>query len=111
MQVIIARGGPRPDFAISAAVVTVAGVAIDCAARQGDSQQVIDIRRQEGVAQEGVAQEGGSGYQLASVRIPPRHYVEVESESSRDGSDEPGTEREAQPLDPRQVEVTIWPAI
>lgn len=106
MQVIIAGSGPRPDFAISAAVVTVAGVAIDCAARQGDSQQVIDIRRQEGVAQ-----EGGSGYQLASVRIPPRHYVEVESESSHSAIDEPGTEREAQPLDPRQVEVTIWPAI
>jgi len=105
MQVRTMGQGPHPDLSIAEGIVTVAGVVIDCAARQGDSQQVIDIR-----CQEGTAQEGGGGYQLASVRIPPRQYQEVEGEPL-EGEEEPSTLREAQPLDPRQVEVTVWPAI
>lgn len=105
MQVRTMGQGPHPDFSIAEGVVTVAGVVIDCAERQGDSQTVIDIRQHQGAAQ-----EGGSGYQLASLRIPPRQYLEVEGEPAMEG-EEPDTTREAQPLDPRQVEVTIWPAI
>lgn len=104
MQVRTMGQGPHPDFSIAGGVVTVAGVAIDCAARQGDSQHVIDIRRESGSAQ-----EGGGGYQLASIRIPPRQYVEVEEEAPGEGA--PGTAREARPLDPHQVAVTVWPAV
>lgn len=105
MQVRTQGQGPHPDFSIAEGIVTVAGVVIDCAERQGDSQTVIDIRQHQGIAQ-----EGGSGYQLASIRIPPRRYVEVEGEP-QEGEEAPSATREAQPLDPRQVEVTIWPAI
>lgn len=105
MQVRTQGRGPHPDFSIAEGIVTVASVVIDCAERQGDSQTVIDIRQHQGIAQ-----EGGGGYQLASIRIPPRRYQEVEGEPL-EGEEEPSTLREAQPLDPRQVEVTIWPAI
>lgn len=106
MQVRTMGQGPHPDFSIAQGIVTVAGVAIDCAEHQADSQVVIDVRHKDGTAQ-----LGGDGYQIASVRIPPRRYVEVESEEGDDSEDEDGgTQREAQPLDPRQVEVTIWPA-
>ena len=105
MQVRTMGQGPHPDFSIAAGIVTVAGVVIDCAERQADSQQVIDVR-----SHNGSAQEGGNGYQLASVRIPPRTYVEHEAQETEGDETESGS-REAQPLDPRQVEVTIWPAI
>lgn len=108
MQVITAGSGPRPDFAVSGSVVSVAGVEIDTAARQADSQRVIDVRLVGGVAQ-----EGGDGYQLASVRIPPRRYVETEPDTQGDpaeGEEVTGS-REPVALDPRHVVVTIWPTV
>ncbi|ERS88849.1 hypothetical protein [Halomonas sp. PBN3] len=105
MQVRTMGQGPHPDFSIAEGIVTVCGVAIDCAEHQADSQVIVDVRQKDGIAQ-----LGGDGYQIASVRIPPRQYQEVEGEPM-EGEEEPSTLREAQPLDPRQVEVTIWPAI
>ncbi|QFT84486.1 hypothetical protein FIU88_05765 [Halomonas sp. THAF12] len=104
MQVITLGAGPHPDFSVSAALVTVAGVAIDAAARQTDQQEIIDIRLVDGVAQ-----EGGSGYQLASVRIPPRRYVETEPDPA-EGEEATGS-REPAALDPHHVAVTIWPTV
>lgn len=105
MQVRTVGQGPHPDFGISGSVVTVAGVEIDAAARQTDAQQIIDIRTSGGTAQ-----EGGSGYQLASIQIPPRRYVVTEGDATdEDGAD--GSSREATPLDTQQVKVTIWSAV
>lgn len=104
MQIIIAGSGPQPDVAINGADITVAGVTIDTAARQTDQQEVIDVRLVDGVAQ-----EGGSGYQLASIRIPPRRYVETEPDPAT-GEDATGT-REPVALDPHHVIVTLWPIV
>jgi len=105
MQVRTVGPGPHPDFGISAGIVTVAGVTIDTAARQADAQQVIDIRTAAGIAQ-----EGGSGYQLASIQIPPRRYV-VTEDAAADEEEADGGSREATPLDTQQVKVTIWSAV
>lgn len=102
MQIKTVGQGPHPDFSIAAAIVTVAGIAIDTEARQDEGQSVIDIRQSSGTAQ-----EGGEGYQLATIVIPPRDYELIESESEG----EEGGERKALPLDTRRVTVTIWPAV
>ena len=100
MQIKTVGQGPHPDFSIAAAIVTVAGIAIDTEARQDEGQSVIDIRQSSGTAQ-----EGGEGYQLATIVIPPRDYELIESEGEEDG------ERKALPLDTRRVTVTVWPAV
>lgn len=106
MQIKTIGQGPHPDFSVNDTAVTVAGVAIDVAARQGDAQEVIDVRTSGGVAQ-----EGGAGYQLATIVIPPRKYIQVEDEAATGMEGEDSTTREPVPLDTRRVQVTIWPAI
>lgn len=106
MQVKTVGQGPHPDFSINASIVTVAGIAIDAEARQGEGQSVIDIRQSGGVAQ-----EGGAGYQLATIVIPPREYIQVDDEAATGEEGEDSTTREPVPLDTRRVQVTIWPAI
>lgn len=106
MQVQTVGQGPHPDFSIAGNTVTVDGVAVDCEARQADSQTVIDIS-----SRDGNAAEGGGGYLLASVRIPPRHYELVDSADPAGEEDEQNTTREALPLNAGRVVVTIWPAI
>lgn len=107
MQVQTVGQGPHPDFSIAGSTVTVDGIAVDCDARQADAQIVIDIS-----SHNGKAQEGGGGYLLASIRIPPRQYTEVESHAPDDSPEgEQGATREAQPLNAGRVAVTVWPAI
>lgn len=96
-------GQPVADFSIAGALVTVAGVAIDCAARQQDVATVVEIR-----AGAAGAAEGGDGAYLAQIRIPARRYDEHEID------DEHGNLtvlRDALPLDPNAVEVTLWPTV
>lgn len=98
---------PVAEFSVSGTTVTVAGVEIDCAARQADSSTLIEIRRNDGVAE-----EGGSGAYLAHIEIPAKTYREEEVEGGGEGEDgeEHGTAKVADPLDPDAVIVTLWPA-
>lgn len=91
------------DFAVTGAVITVAGVVIDCEAREADASQTIEIRLHDGVAQ-----EGGEGALLAQIEIPARRYEDEEGPVGEDG--QPTLVRNPLPLDPNRVIVTLWPA-
>jgi len=102
MQIkLMQPGQPVADFAVSGAVVTVSGIAIDCAARQQDTAVTVEIR-----ANGGVTCEGGNGAYLAQIEIPARRYESI----SANGDDGQPTElRDPLPLDPNAVTVTLWP--
>ena len=96
-------GQPVADFSVNGSFVTVAGVTIDCAARQLDSSVTVEIRS----SASGI-HEAGDGAYLAQIEIPARRYTEVEEI----GEDEkPTILREAVALDPNAVSITLWPAI
>ncbi len=97
-------GQPVADFSVSGAVVTVAGVAIDCAARQGSSS--VNIAICGTVAN---ATEGGNGAYLAQIDIPPKRYITVAGPNDAQGN--PTSVQEAVPLDPNAVQVTLWPTV
>ncbi|MDY0349063.1 MAG: hypothetical protein RBR13_09585 [Tenuifilaceae bacterium] len=99
MRIQTVGAGPHPDFSKTGCVVTIAGVRIDCAARQTDSAEIIDLRDADGA---GRVVEGGGGYQVASIHIPPRVYVDA----PLDDGDE--AERRPVDLDPGTVLVTLW---
>lgn len=110
MQINLKQPGqPVADFSVSGAVVTVSGVAIDCATRQEDVAVTIEIRRNLGGPS-----EGGNGAYLAQIKIPSRRY-EITQVPGEEGEGEEGetaqpTElREPLPLDPNAVVVTLWP--
>jgi len=88
-------GQPVADFSINGTFVTIAGVAIDCEARQQDIDIVIEIR--------GTLV---SITYLAQVLIPARRYVE---DIIDDAQDEGTALRTPVPLDPNAVEITLWP--
>lgn len=95
--------GPHADVSVSGSEVTVGEVTVNCESRQDESAVMIDLRQDKS----GPVTEGGSGRQVASVYIPPRHYHEVET-GEADEDDNPVMSREAVPLDPDQVLVTLW---
>ncbi|MDY0204938.1 MAG: hypothetical protein RBR49_12560 [Desulfovibrio desulfuricans] len=99
MRIQTVGAGPHPDFSKVGCVVTIAGVSIDCAERQTDSAEIIDLRDVDG---SGRVVEGGSGYQVASIHIPPRVY----GDAACDGED--GAEHRPVDLDPGTVLVTLW---
>ncbi|WMC11778.1 hypothetical protein PU634_05265 [Oceanimonas pelagia] len=100
-------GSPVADFAVSGNMVTVAGLSIDCAARQEDTAVTIEIRAHKGEVVEG----GQDGAYLAHIHIPARTYTEVPAEGGEEGLDgeQPQSERVADPLDHNAVVVTLWP--
>ncbi len=104
MQInLMQPGQPVADFAVSGAVVSVAGVPVDCAASQQDVAVVIEIRSNDGIA--GV---GGDGAYLAQIEIPARRYETTTIPAEGEG--EQDTEvRSPLPLDPDAVVVTLWP--
>ena len=82
--------------------VIVAGRQVECADRQSDVEEIIEIRN----SAKGPV-EGGKGAYLAVIRIPARRY-----------HDEPGPDDDqghstvvpvADPLDPHSIEITLWP--
>lgn len=103
-QIILKQPGqPVADFSAYGSHVTVAGVVIDCAARQLDSAVCVEIR-----ANATGAAEGGSGAYLAQIDIPARRYTD---EPSVNEAGEPAAEPQPRPLDPNAVAVTLWPAV
>ncbi|MDR0997278.1 MAG: hypothetical protein LBL69_06425 [Zoogloeaceae bacterium] len=100
MQIVLKQPGqPVADIAVSGAVLTVAGIAIDCAARQTDAPQTIEVRLHNGQAH-----EGGNGAYLAQIDIPPRDYTETPAETEG----QPPTRTPVE-LDPNRVVATLWP--
>lgn len=104
MQINLKQDGqPVADFSVSGANVTVAGVAIDCAARQQDITVTVEVRQNLGGPS-----EGGNGAYLAQIEIPARRYET--NTIPAEGEDEQPTEvSEPLPLDPNAVVVTLWP--
>lgn len=106
-QIILKQPGqPVAEFAVTGATVTVAGVSVDCAARQMDVAVAIEIRRNT----TGPG-EGGNGAYLAQITIPARRYTLVKAISAENDSvmDQARSLQEAVPLDPNAVQVTLWP--
>ena len=96
-------GQPVADFSVSGAIVTIAGVTVDCAARQLDTGVTIEIR-----SSAGSAHEGGDGAYLAQIEIPVRRYTELET-TDQDGK--AVISRDAVALDPNAVVITLWPIV
>jgi hypothetical protein len=99
-------GQPVADFSVSGSSVTVAGITIDCEARQLDSAVTVEIRTNKTDPSEG-AIEGGNGAYLAQIEIPARRYTDVEG---KDKDGEPEITQAPVPLDPNAISITLWPA-
>ncbi|MGL5450812.1 MAG: hypothetical protein ACRDBT_00075 [Aeromonas sp.] len=92
------------DFSVAGAIVTVAGIEIDCRERQRDEAVTIEIRTHKGIATEG----GKSGAYLAQIHIPARAYITIfDPFGGMDG--EGGERREPQDLDCSALAVVLWP--
>lgn len=102
-QIILKQPGQNSaDFSVTGSVITVAGITVDCKAREGDVMQTIEIRRHDGVAQ-----EGGKGAFLAQIEIPARSYVDEDGPPNE--SEQPSVVRSPVPFDPNRVVLTLWP--
>lgn len=94
---------PVADFAVNGALVTAAGVTVDCAERQLDTIVTVEIR-----SSASGAHEGGEGAYLAQIEIPARRYTDTEK-TGEDGK--PTLVREPVPLDANAVVITLWPTL
>lgn len=102
MQINLKQDGqPVADFSVSGTNVTVAGVAIDCAARQQDIAVTVEVRQNLGGPS-----EGGNGAYLAQIEIPARRYTYVEG---KDKDGKPEITQAPVPLDPNAISITLWP--
>jgi len=112
MQInLINPGQPVADFAISGTTVSVAGLTIDCAARQQDVAIIIEIR-----SHNGAVIEGDQGAYLAQIQIPARRYTEPEQEGEGEGDEASDGMQDAaapqpDPLDTNAVLITLWPTV
>lgn len=94
-------GQPVADFSVSGGNVTVAGVTIDCEARQLDTAVTVEVR-----ANKTGPSEGGNGAYLAQIEIPARRYADVEG---KDKDGKPEITQAPLSLDPNAIVVTLWP--
>lgn len=92
---------PVADFSVSGGNVTVAGVTIDCEARQLDTAVTVEVR-----ANKTGPSEGGNGAYLAQIDIPARRYTDVEG---KDKDGKPEITQAPVPLDPNAISITLWP--
>jgi len=93
------------DFSVVGAVVTVNGVSIDCAAREADDEQHIEIRQTKG----GTIKEGTTGVYVAVIIVPARRYTEVLVEEESMGEVRQVPKQVPVALDPNAVIVKLWP--
>ncbi|MGL5947877.1 MAG: hypothetical protein ACRCYV_02290 [Aeromonas sp.] len=109
-QIMLQHAGQSvPDFSVSGAVVTVAGMAIDCCERQADESVIIEVRYVKGVVVEG----GMEGAYLAQIAIPARSYRYAAATAPFDvegASSMLGEMRIPVPLDCHAIAITLWPA-
>ena len=94
-------GQPVADFTVSGGNVTVAGVTIDCEARQLDTAVTVEVR-----ANKTGPSEGGNGAYLAQIDLPARRYTDVEG---KDKDGKPEITQAPVPLDPNAISITLWP--
>lgn len=94
-------GQPVADFSVSGGNVTVAGVTIDCEARQLDTAVTVEVR-----ANKTGPSEGGNGAYLAQIEIPARRYTDIEG---KDKDGKPEITQAPVPLDPNAISITLWP--
>ena len=94
-------GQPVADFSVSGGNVTVAGVTIDCEARQLDTAVTVEVR-----ANTTGPSVGGNGAYLAQIEIPARRYTDVEG---KDKDGKPEITQAPVPLDPNAISITLWP--
>lgn len=94
-------GQPVADFSVSGGNVTVAGVTIDCEARQLDTAVTVEVR-----ANKTGPSEGGNGAYMAQIDIPARRYTDVEG---KDKDGKPEITQAPVPLDPNAISITLWP--
>jgi hypothetical protein len=101
---IITRGpGPHPDVSVAGVLVTIGGDSYNAEHRQKESELLIDLRQE---ANGGIV-EAATGFQVASIRIPPYITQEVDTgEVDDEGS--PVIEPQRVPLNPDQVVITLW---
>jgi len=92
------------DFSVNGAVITVAGIAIDCTERQQDCAVTVEIREQYGEIFEARGDAGGA--YVAHIDIPAKVYEETLTGGDED---EEGGALVAQPLDPNAITITLWP--
>jgi hypothetical protein len=78
---------------------------VDLAAKQADTQVIVDITRRHGQFTEGIAGQGSS--YVANIILPPKEYEEVDTgETEEDGR--PKVERRVLALDTNRVVVKLW---
>lgn len=100
---LIQQGQPVADFSANGAIITVAGVEIDCNAHQNDNATTIEIRQGKNGAQ-----IGGTGAYIAAIEIPAKSYIEELAE------DEDGNQVSnfvAQALDHNAITIHLWPTV
>lgn len=101
---LISPGLPLANFSVAGALITVAGVSVDCDVLQQDTPQIVEVR--DNADGPGI---GGDGAYLAQISIPARAYAETESATEVDADGNPLIVREALPIDPNAIAVTLWP--
>jgi len=96
--------GPKIDYALDRTVLGLGGgaVSIDLAARQQDTETVIDICRDDGHLVEGMGR-----WYVATIIIPPRRYHLVNTGQIGDNG-APVLAPEPLPLDLDAVVLNLW---
>ncbi|WP_027717308.1 hypothetical protein [Desulfovirgula thermocuniculi] len=96
--------GPKIDYALNGTVLSLGSgtISIDLAARQQDTETVIDICRDDGHLVEGMGR-----WYVATIIIPPRRYHLVDT-GQVDENGAPVLAREALPLDTGSVVLNLW---
>jgi hypothetical protein len=100
MRIEMMGQGPVSDFSVNDLVVTVGDVEIDCAQRQTDKREIIDIR-----ATGDQVAEGSGDALVASIVIPPIQYDEVPGEATEPES----VALQQIPLSSDLVLLRLWP--
>lgn len=102
--VVINPGQSVADFSVSGALVTIAGLQVDCEALQEDVVKRVEVRRNAGRIE-----IGGDGAYVAQIEIPARTYTQSAGSEAEDGEEEAVASSTATPLDANAILVTLWP--
>jgi hypothetical protein len=100
------------DYSLEGTILTIADIAVDLEAEQGDQEVVITFAACNGKVHRGMMP--CCNY-IADVIIPPRKYETVEVENEASGGEEeeegPKTHTESVPvaLDLDSVTIKLWP--
>lgn len=96
--------GQKIDYSLTGTVLTLAGgaVSVDLAARQQDTETVIDICQNDGHLVEGMGR-----WYVATIIIPPKRYHLVDT-GQVDENGAPVLVPEALPIDTDAVVLNLW---